>query len=70
MTSELLTREGLSQRLGGVWNYLSACRLNLWLECPLAFKLMYVEGVIMPTSPAAFIGKRVHAALETYYRHR
>jgi hypothetical protein len=70
MTSELLTREGLSQRLGGVWNYVSASRLNLWLKCPLAFKLRYIDGVVMPTSPAAFVGKQVHAALETLYRHR
>jgi len=70
MSSELLTREALAQRLGGVRNYVSASRLNLWLKCPLAFKLKYVDGLVMPTSPAAFIGKRVHAALETYYRHR
>jgi hypothetical protein len=37
---------------GGVWDYISPSRLNLWLKCPLAFKLRYIDGVKMPTTPA------------------
>ena len=59
-----------ARRPSGVRDYISPSRLTLWLKCPLAFKIRYVDGVITPTSPAAFVGKVVHAALETYYRHR
>ncbi|HUE16710.1 MAG TPA: PD-(D/E)XK nuclease family protein [Planctomycetaceae bacterium] len=55
---------------GGVFDYVSASRLNLWLRCPLAFRLKYVEGVRFPTPPAVFLGKEVHAALEWHYRNR
>ena len=57
-------------RQGGVFAYLSPSRLNLWLRCPLAFKLKYLDGIRTPTSPALFVGKRVHAGLECFYRHR
>jgi len=70
MSPELFTRQQAAQRTGGVWDYVSASRLNLWLKCPLAFQLRYIDGVASPISPALFIGKRVHAALEGYYRHR
>ena len=59
-----------AQRPSGVRDYISPSRLTLWLKCPLAFKIRYVDGVITPTSPAAFVGKVVHTALETHYRHR
>ena len=70
MTAELLTRESLEKRTGGVWDYVSASRLNLWLKCPLAFKVRYLEGVVSPTTPSQFIGRMVHRALERHYRHR
>lgn len=54
---------------GGVWDYISASRLNLWLKCPLAFKLRYVDGIRTPTTPNLFLGRRVHDALEVHYRH-
>lgn len=54
----------------GVWDYVSASRLNLWLKCPLAFRLKYIDGVRSPTTPSLFVGKQTHAALETWYRHR
>ena len=57
-------------RPAGVWDYISPSRLNLWLKCPLAFKLRYVEGIRSPTNPAMFLGKRVHHGLEIFYRHR
>jgi len=57
-------------RPAGVWDYISASRLNLWLRCPLAFKLRYIEGVSTPPTPSLFLGKRVHAGLEHFYRHR
>jgi hypothetical protein len=36
----------------------------------LAFKFRYVDGLVTPPSPAAFLGKQVHSSLETFYRHR
>jgi hypothetical protein len=44
---------------GGPWAYISPSRLNLWLKCPLAFKLRYIDGVKTPTTPSLFIGKQV-----------
>ena len=55
---------------GGVWDYISPSRLNLWLKCPLAFRLRYIDGIRSPTTPSLFLGKRVHEGLEVYYRHR
>jgi putative RecB family exonuclease len=54
----------------GLLDYVSPSRLNLWLKCPLAFQLKYVEGLRTPTSPAQLVGKTVHRALERYYRRR
>jgi putative RecB family exonuclease len=58
------------QRSSGVWDYVSPSRLNLWLRCPLAFKLKYIDGIVPPPTPSLFLGKRVHDALEVFYRHR
>ena len=57
-------------RPAGVWDYISPSRLNLWLKCPLAFKLRYIDGIRSPTTPALFLGKRVHQGLEIFYHHR
>lgn len=57
-------------RTGQVWEYISPSRLNLWMKCPLAFKLRYIDGIQSPTTPALFLGQQVHAGLESYYRHR
>ena len=59
-----------AERRGGVWDYVSPSRLNLWLRCPLAFRLKYIDGIVPPVTPSLFIGKRVHDALEVFYRHR
>ena len=40
------------------------------MKCPLAFKLRYIDGVQTPPSPALFLGQRVHAGLENFYRHK
>ncbi len=68
----LLSSEQVSPdvRPNGIWDYISPSRLNLWLKCPLAFKLRYVDRIRVPPSPALFLGKRVHDALELFYRHR
>ncbi len=55
---------------GGVGDYVSPSRLSLWLKCPLAFKFRYVEGIESPPSPSLFVGRVVHAGLESWYRHR
>jgi len=70
MSTDLLTRDQLAGRQGGVWAYISPSRLGKWLSCPLAFKIQYIDGIRSPTTPALFLGKVVHASLETYYRHR
>jgi putative RecB family exonuclease len=65
-----LNRDRSVNRPADVWAYISPSRLNLWLKCPLAFKLRYIEGIIEPTSPALFVGSMVHVALECVNRHR
>jgi putative RecB family exonuclease len=62
--------ETLPQRGNGLWDYVSPSRLNFWVKCPLAFKARYIDHIPSPTTPSLFIGKRVHAALEYWYRHR
>ena len=57
-------------RNGGICEYVSPTRLNLWLRCPLAFRLRYVDGIRTPTTPALFLGKAVHAALAFWYEAR
>ncbi|QDU74650.1 PD-(D/E)XK nuclease superfamily protein [Bremerella volcania] len=52
----------------GLLDYVSPTRLNTWVSCPLKFKLRYVDGIKEPTSPSLFLGKRVHAGLEFFYR--
>ena len=64
------TPETENQRAGSVWDYVSPSRLNLWVRCPLAFKLKYIDGIRSPTTPSLFLGKAVHAGLECFYRHR
>ena len=51
-------------------NYVSASRLKLWLKCPLAFKLRYIDGIVTPSTPSLFLGKVVHRALEFHYSYR
>jgi hypothetical protein len=62
LPATLLLKGGTS--LSRVWG------ANLWLRCPLAFRLKYVDGVEVPTSPSLFLGQVVHRLLEHYYRHR
>jgi putative RecB family exonuclease len=70
MSTDLEMRRDPHCRQGGLWAYVSASRLKKWLACGLAFKFEYVDGLRTPTSPSLFLGRRVHAALEIYYRHR
>jgi len=70
MSLDLLTCRSFQEHRGGPTSYVSSTRLNLWLRCPLAFRLKYVDGVEVPTSPPLFLGKIVHMALEHYYRQR
>ena len=59
-----------TDRSSGVFDYISASRLNLWIRCPLAFRLRYYDGIRTPPSPALFLGQRVHHGLEVWYRHQ
>lgn len=70
MSSLLFDQDAPPERANGVWAYISPSRLNLWLKCPLAFRLRYIDGVVTPSTPSQFIGKMVHAGLERFYRHR
>jgi putative RecB family exonuclease len=70
MTSTLETLTPTSPRQAGTRDYISPSRLNLWLRCPLAFRLKYCDGVEIPTSPALLLGQVVHKLLEHYYRGR
>ena len=69
MSTGLLGFESIEERQAGVDGYISASRLNCWLKCPLAFRLRYIDGIRLPTSPALFLGKVVHFGLEGAYRH-
>jgi len=69
MNMPVLEYPAAERRSGGVRDYISPSRLNLWLRCPLAFKLRYIDGIRTPTSPSLFLGKIVHAGLEILYRH-
>jgi putative RecB family exonuclease len=70
MIADVFDRTARRQEPADVWSYISASRLAAWLKCPLAFKLHYIDGIRTPTTPALFVGKVVHAALERFYRHR
>ena len=70
MSTATVIAEAEESRPNGVWDYISPSRLNLWLRCPLAYRLHYVEGIRTPTTPALFCGQRVHDSLEVHYRHR
>jgi len=70
MSIALFEREAVADRTADVRAYVSPSRLNLWLKCPLAFRLKYIDGIREPTTAALFLGKAVHASLENFYRHR
>lgn len=70
MSTGLLALDPPQQQSGGVWDYISPSRLNLWLRCPLSWRLRYLDGIRTPASPALFVGKRCHSGLEDHYRHR
>ena len=63
-------QDEMESQSAGLWDYVSPSRLNLWLKCPLAFRLRYVDGIWTPPSVSQFIGRTVHRALENYYAHR
>ncbi|MGE3780785.1 MAG: PD-(D/E)XK nuclease family protein, partial [Pirellulaceae bacterium] len=47
-----------TDRPNGVWDYISASRLNLWLRCPLAFRLRYIDGIVTPPTASLFLGQQ------------
>ena len=70
MSAGLLGFAEVQERQGGALEYVSPSRLSCWLSCPLKWRLRYLDGLRTPTTPSLFIGKAVHSALESYYRHR
>jgi putative RecB family exonuclease len=70
ITQSLAQLDDMTHYSGGIFDYVSPSRLNLWLRCPLAFRLKYIEGIRPPPSISLLLGQRVHWALEQYYRHR
>jgi len=70
MSTDLLSRDSVASGRGGVWAYVSPSRLSCWASCPLKFKLTYLDGLRLPTTPSLFLGKVCHASLECFYRHR
>ena len=50
MSTLLLEPSPAAEPRGGVWEYISPSRLNLWLRCPLAFRLQYIDGIRMGTA--------------------
>jgi hypothetical protein len=69
-TTATFGRGALLEASGGVFDYVSASRLNSWLACPLKFKLKYLDHVSTPSTPPLFVGKACHAGLELFYHHR
>jgi hypothetical protein len=70
VSSQIEQLDAADQRSGGIFDYVSPSRLNLWLRCPFAFKLRYADGVRTPPTASLFLGQRVHWRLQDYYRHR
>jgi putative RecB family exonuclease len=60
----------VEERDRGPFAYISPSRLSCWLNCPLKWRLRYIDGIRTPTTPALFVGKTCHSSLEVYYRHR
>lgn len=52
--------------LGDLARTVSASRLNCFHTCRLKFYFRYVAGLTKPTSPALFVGKAVHAVLQSW----
>ena len=55
------------EKRGDPFAYLSASRLKSYLTCPLRFYFEKVLQFKKPTSPAAHLGKAVHAGLAAYH---
>ena len=43
-------------------------QLRTWVQCPLNHRLRYVDGVVPPTAPSAFLGTVVRDALTYLYQ--
>ena len=49
-------------------SYLSYSQLSLYLECPLQYKLRYIDGLTGDRTPAALIfGRSIHQVLAYFY---
>ncbi len=70
MNMPVLDYQATERRSGGVWDYTSPSRLNLWFRCPLSFRLKYIDGIRTPTTPSLFLGKMAHQGLEILHRHK
>ncbi|MDP2661580.1 MAG: PD-(D/E)XK nuclease family protein [Dehalococcoidia bacterium] len=51
-------------------SHLSYSQISLYLECPLRYKLVYLEGLQGDGVPAALVfGRAIHTALAGFYRN-
>ena len=62
-TTRPLLRRGAK---GGPLEYVSASRVNTWLQCRRKFYYRYVLKLGSPSSPALHLGKVVHATLQDW----
>ena len=63
-----LPRQLPPRRDGEPIRHLSHSSYSLWLACPEAWRLRYLQQRKQPTSGAMFLGSRVDDALSLYYR--
>ena len=68
MISTVIEGNEIQERSTDVRAYISPSRLNIWLRCPLAFKLRYIDGIRSPPSKSMFVGKMVHSVHQMIVR--
>ena len=51
---------------------ISQSSLNLYRDCPYAYKLKYIDGLepMLPSTEIFDIGTYVHIAIDGYYKNR
>ena len=47
---------------------ISFTRLRIYRECPWKYKLMFIDGMKIPSTPQSAVGLALHRALESFHR--